>query len=199
MPSPREATANPKAETLAGLIALCVWFALFIAGFSVDSKPYRDTLASEAGGGEKILAFVIVIFCYTITNGAMLCCAASVMGSIFRRMRARHRPLSPSLPVLLISSVFQGFVVYLVMTLGILSFAVGEPHLGHPKHHQYVQMALTSSLISLMIGYSPGLFNSLMGQLEKWAAQGIPNRGAEPSMKPSHEVAESVGASPSEK
>jgi uncharacterized membrane protein len=168
-----EGTADSKAEVFAGLICFCVWFALFVAGTFIGTKPYRDTLAGDAGVGEKLQALIVVLFCYTATNIALLCCIASILGGIFRRMRERQRQRlrSPSLLVLLLSLILQGFVVYLVMVTGVVSFGGSDHFLENPTQEQYMRLAAASSLISLVIGYSPGLFNSLMGRLEKWAQE----------------------------
>jgi hypothetical protein len=186
MPSPTQQTADSKGEVFAGLITICVWFTLYVAGTFIGTKPYRDTLAGEAGLGEKLQALVAVLFCYTATNIAILCCTASVLGGIFRRMRERQRQrlLSPSLIVLLLSLILQGFVVYLVMVSGVISFGSWAHFLDAPTQEQYMRLAATSSLISLMIGYSPGLFNSLMGRLENWAREGISNRDVPGPEKP---------------
>jgi len=90
--------------------------------------------------------------------------------------------LVPSLMVLLCSLVFQGFVVYLVIVSGVISFGGWSHFLDAPTQEQYIRLAATSSLISLVIGYSPGLFNSLMGRLEKWAQQGVTGQdGTQPA------------------
>lgn len=194
--SPLEKTADSKSEVYAGLIAIGLWFALFAAGSFIGTQLHRATLAGEAGLGEKLQALIVVLFCYTATNVAMLCCVASVLGGIFRRMRSRQRQrlLSPSLLVLLLSLVLQGFVVYLVMGSGILSFGGWEHFFDNPSRDQYLRLASTCSLISLMIGYSPGLFNSLMGRLEIWAQQGVAIGAAAPSAHAPHEMVKSFNS-----
>jgi hypothetical protein len=176
-----EGPADSKAEVFAGLIAMCIWFALFVAGTFIGTKPYRETLAGQADVGQKLQALFITLFCYTATNIAMLCCIASVLGGIFRRMRERQRQrlLVPSLLVLLLSLILQGFVVYLVIASGVISFGGWDHFLDNPSQDQYLRLAATCSLISLVIGYSPGLFNSLMGRLEKWVQQ----RPTDPELK----------------
>lgn len=193
-----EGTASSKAEILAGLLALCVWFALFVVGTRVDTTPHREMIAGDAALGQRSQAFLIVLFCYTPSNTAMLSCVASVLGGLFRRMRARQRRrlLAPSLLVLVLSLVFQGFVVYLVMASGILSFGGWSHFFDDPSQDQYLRLASTSSLISLMIGYSPGLFNSLMGRLERWVEQGIAIQGT-PVPNGHRSSAEHVDAKPS--
>jgi hypothetical protein len=191
-PARAEETADSKAEVVAGLIAFCVWFALFVVGTFIGTKPYRDLLAAgNASAGEQLLALLVVLFCYTATNVALLCCIASILGGIFRRMRERERQrvVRPSLFVLLLSLILQGFVVYLVVASGIISFGGWDHFLDAPTQDQYMRLAATCSLISLMIGYSPGLFNSLMGRLEKWVREPVaspPTNGAPPD-KPSRE------------
>lgn len=198
MSSPAKGRANSTAEVFAGAIALCVWFTLFVIGYNIQAKPYQTVLLSNADIARKLHAFLAVLFCYTPTNAAMLCCVASVCGGIFRRMleRQRQRLLSPSLPVLLLSLVFQGFVVYLVMASGIISFGGWDHFFDHPDptQGQYVQLAVTCSLISLILGYSPGLFISFMGRLEKWLPQGVALQGAAPDAPASREVVEAVAS-----
>ena len=119
---------------MAGLVSIGIWFALFVAGTFIGTKPYRETLAGQADVGQKLQALFVVLFCYTATNVALLCCIASVLGGIFRRMRERQRQrlLVPSLLVLLLSLILQGFVVYLVIVSGVISFAGWDQFLNAP-------------------------------------------------------------------
>ncbi len=108
-----------------------------------------------------------MLFCYTATNIAMLCCTASILGGILRRIREQRRGRTPiQITTMLLSMCLQGIIVYLVMISGIISFAGWNPFIDSPDQNQYMRLAGTSSLISIMIGYSPGLFNSLLGKLE---------------------------------
>jgi uncharacterized membrane protein len=185
-PTPAPVASNSNAEIFAGIVSICLWFALFVAGTFIGTPPYREILTGEAEVGDKLWAFIVVLFCYTATNAALLCCLASVLGGIFRRMRnpQREQKNTPSLFVLLFSLVLQGFVVYLVMVAGVISFGGWEHFLDAPTREQYMRLAATSSLISLMIGYSPSLFNNLIRKLEKWTQEGTSNRDTARSEPP---------------
>lgn len=177
--SPMEGTANSTVEVFAGLIALCVWLALFIDG------------KTKTPAGEDSQERIAVLFRHPTTNVAMLCCVASVLGGVFRRMqtKVRRRLIFPSLLIL----VLQGFVVYLFIATVIISHGGWDNFSQNPAHEKYIQHAATCSLISWMIGYSPGLFNSLMGRLEKWLQQIVALQGAAPTPKALRDLAENVG------
>ena len=167
-------TSNPTTEAIASFVAMCLWLGIFALGTFIGTKPYRDTLAGDVAFVSKAWAFLVILVCYTATNTAMLCSIAAVMGGLFRRMKEqRKRPLiSPSLLVLLFSHLLQGFIVYLLMVSGVVSFGGLEHFLDAPTQEQYLRLAATMSLVSFVIGYSPGVLNRLMDKLEKWAQMG---------------------------
>lgn len=166
-------------EVLAGLISLATWFALLIAGSFIGTEPERAKLAGDGPLVEKVLALAVILFCYTGTNIALLCCLASVMGGLFRRQReeARGRTETTLFPVLILSMVFQGFLIYLVIVAGVIAFGGWRGFVSEPQQDQYIRLAATASLISFMVGYSPSLFNNLLRRLERW----LEGRPAKPS------------------
>src|SRR5690242_1916497 len=75
-------------DTLALWAGLAVWVSTFLLGTLVDSRPYRDLLAGFAGGvAGTIRHGVIVVFTYTLTNVAVLCIVASLLGSLGAKAR----------------------------------------------------------------------------------------------------------------
>jgi hypothetical protein len=172
------ASHSVRSEAIAGVVAIVLWFALFVGGTNIGTKPDREILAGNVPStiGEKVGAAITVLFCYTATNIAMLCCTAAALGGLLRRYRQtdRHpdRPLQPaSLFVLMLTFVLQGFIIYLVMVAGAISFVGWGQFVESPTQDQYIRLAAAASLVSLMIGYSPGLFNNLIKRLEKWTAE----------------------------
>lgn len=79
---------------LGGLLATALWIAMFTVGLAVPSQPFRDGLLALAGGDappgafrvetawDAVYALVIIAFCYTPTNLAMLCCLAALVGCL---------------------------------------------------------------------------------------------------------------------
>ncbi len=92
-----------------GIIAILIWFALFAAGVTIDSSPYREALAAAgtppagtegalAQGGDpggtpertiklsKLRAFLGVIAFYTPLNVALLTILAGLVGGCASRL-----------------------------------------------------------------------------------------------------------------
>src|SRR5262249_54498324 len=67
----------------AALSAICVagWVAVFTAGVTISSQPYRNLLDSGKSGLEIGMALLATLFTFTPPNVAILCCVSSVIGA----------------------------------------------------------------------------------------------------------------------
>jgi hypothetical protein len=105
---------------------------------------------------------------------AILCCIASILGGLFRRVRERlqGKSVPTSMPILLFSLALQGFVIYLVVVSGVISFSGGYAFLSSPSQDQYMRLAATVSLFSFVAGYSPTAIIALLARIERLIGAG---------------------------
>lgn len=181
---------------LGGLIATSLWIGMFTVGLSVPSSPFRDGLLALAGGEpapgafrvngalDAVYAIVIIAFCYTPTNLAMLCCLAALVGCFAytatnsyvtpresqvlvlkgdadgesKAAKAEPIPLRPT-----ISAITWGFFIYLFMISGAL-LAVDNPFAA-TSPDQYLRLAGMASLLAFVVGWRPELIAKLVTQV----------------------------------
>jgi len=160
-PSPKSALT--VADMVLLWIGIVVWIITFLFGTLVDSKPYRDSFAVLAGGLLGTLkSGLVVIGTYTLTNVAILCLVAGVLGALAARASlgadnegdAAQDTTSPRN-----SALLRGFMVYLALIAGVLMFG-DDP--AAPTQKQYVRLAGFMSLIAFVINYRPSLFGKLL-------------------------------------
>ena len=149
-------------DTLALWTGLTVWVSTFLLGTLVDSRPYRDLLAGFAGGVTgTIRNGAIVVFTYTLTNVAVLCIVAGLLGTLGAKARLGadnendgDDETSPGA-----SALLRGFLVYLFVIAGLL--VLGNDPLS-PTQQQYVRLAGFISLLGFIVNYRPSLFAALL-------------------------------------
>ena len=143
-----------------GVLGLAGWIVLFTAGSLISSEPYRKLL-----GGSQPLELstmmqygAIVFTSYTVTNVAMLCCLASLLGGIYRgATRVEPGTVSPSVVgVRLLPYLIQGFVIFLLIVSGL--FLLGDDPFSNLTQSKYIRMAGSASLFSFIAGYKPRVF-----------------------------------------
>ena len=182
---------------LGGLVSTGLWIGMFTAGIAVPSQPFRDGLLSIAasapppnayaiaGPMDALRALVIIAFCYTPTNLAMLCCLAALVGCLASTATnpppkqavagdASAIPLRPAM-----SAVTWGFFIYLFMISGML-LAVENPF-ASTSPDQYLRLAGTASLLAFVVGWRPELVAKLITQVSntRFVEQGQrPSSGA---------------------
>jgi hypothetical protein len=145
-----------------------------ITAFLVENtKPSTDstlwaTLVTrpKAPTDSSFVAFLVVLFCFTPTNLALVCCFAGVLGAMGRRVvLAAERDRGPhdhTFPFL--SAVLRGFFVYLAVISGILVL-LENPILGTASPGQYIRFAGLLSLTSFFVNYDPTMFVSLLNRV----------------------------------
>lgn len=146
-----------------GSIAIAMWLAVFLPGLTINSKPYRDAIMDGSlAFADTSMAFLT----YTITNVALLCCFAGIIGSCTKRLLRPDedeegtsgpdkRDMNP-----IFSGVLRGFLIYLLFLAGV--YAATPDPFASPTPEQYVRMAGTISGLSFVINYDPALFESVI-------------------------------------
>lgn len=161
-PRPQRRALSPVDMALLWL-GISVWLVTFMFGTLVDSAPYRTQFAALAGGpGDVVRNGLVVIGAYTLTNVAILCLTASLLGAIGARaslsadaeIEAGQDDTSPRN-----SALLRGFLVYLSLIAGVLIFG-DDP--AAPTQKQYVRLAGFTSLLAFVISYRPSLFGKLL-------------------------------------
>lgn len=150
-----------------GLACVALWLTIFVAGLTINSKPYRDAL----GNGFDLALVVQVALFYTPTNTAILTCLAGLMGGVssfltFHGQAPGETPSAPELQRMLVrtenpfASLLRSFVVYLLFIAGI-AITTDAPF-ANPTPDQYLRIAGLLSLVGFVVGYDPSAFNSLL-------------------------------------
>lgn len=134
-----------------------------------SSDTSRSTSIVDGSGApthSTFWAFIVVIFCFTPSNLALLCCTAGMLGAMGRRVvlsTQRNRDtVDQTFPVL--SAILRGFFVYLTVISGILVL-LENPILGTMSPGQYIRFAGLLSLLSFFVNYDPSLFVALLDRV----------------------------------
>ncbi len=154
----------PSEMLLLGLLAP-MWLAVFLAGTLVDSGPFRDSFAAFDGGiAGMIRNGLLVAFTYTLTNVAILCSLAGVLGELGAKavlgpdkQGGQTEQQDTSSPIS--SAVLRSFLVYLAVISGVL--ILGESPL-KPTANHYVRLAGAISLVGFVVSYRPSAFGQLL-------------------------------------
>ncbi len=154
-------TGQLKVSDLAtGVGGLAAWILLFTAGALIASEPYRKQLgSSEPLETLTILRYGLIVFSsYTVTNVAMLCCLASVLGGLYRgATRVEPGVVSPTvIGIRLLPYLIQGFVIFLLIVSGL--FLLGDDPFSNLNQSKYIRLAGSASLFSFIAGYKPRVF-----------------------------------------
>lgn len=140
---------------------------------SGGSASSSDTAANPRPGEESspptdstILAFLVVLLCFTPPNLAFLCVFAGVLGAMGRRVvlstRQNHDTLDHTYPLL--SALLRSFFVYLAVISGLLVL-LENPILGTASPGQYIRFAGLLSLLSFFVNYDPTMFVALLDRV----------------------------------
>ncbi|HCE58282.1 MAG TPA: hypothetical protein DER09_10745 [Prolixibacteraceae bacterium] len=153
---------NRNINGVIGITSVLLWIIVFLPGLTVNSQPYREQILN---GNITIQNFLTVMITYTISNVALLCCVAGVIGAATRRVTARASELRKydDKPVFnaVFTGVTRGFSVYLLLLAGV--YAATPDPFSAPTSEQYVRMAGTISLMSFTVNYEPELFQTIVG------------------------------------
>lgn len=146
-------------------LALALWLAVFLIGTLVSSAPYRSSFAAFEGGFMGTAkAGLKVVVTYTLTNVAILCILAGVLGALGSRAVLGTDipgPRDPSRDTISPrhSAVLRSFLVYLALIAGVL--IVGD-NPAEPTQIMYVKVAGLMSLAGFVVSYRPRVFGRLI-------------------------------------
>lgn len=171
-------------EFLLVLVGIALWLAVFLLGALVDSAPYRASFAAFGGGlAGTVKSGALVMLTYTLTNVAILCMLACLLGAAAARARLgsdaegqvedRTAPRS--------SAVLRGFLVYLSLLAGVLIFGE-DPAVATQK--QYIRLAGFISLLGFVTNYRPELFARLLRRAGSLVEGSRGGNEARPEPKP---------------
>jgi hypothetical protein len=155
-----------------GVIGLVAWVAIFAAGLTVDSAPYRRAL-SESFSLWSLLQTTLV---YTPLNAALLTVLAALVGgcSSYLNTAARKPDMSEKAPgenakrlfflaEWPVASMMRGFLVYLASIAGIY-ITTDDPFVA-PTPAQYVRVVGLLSFVGFALGYDPTLVDNLLSKV----------------------------------
>jgi len=143
---------------------MLLWLVVFAAGTIVSSAPYRAQLATFEGDAQQIMKNAgMVLLTYTLTNVALLCLLASMLGMLSAKailgpdLEAKTSPPDQTSPTS--SALLRGFFVYLTLIGGVL---VLSERFAEPSQSEYVRLAGLISLISFIVNYRPAVCARLL-------------------------------------
>ena len=145
-----------------------VWLVAFLAGTLINSAPYRERITAFDGTGVTLTRdTLVVVFTYTLTNVAILCMSAGVLGQLgARAILLADSHTEPNVPPDRTSpgssAVLRSFLVYLAFLAGVLVF--GETP-ASPTQSQYVRLAGAMSLVAFVVSYRPALFGQILERI----------------------------------
>lgn len=155
---------------IVGALSSLTWVIVFGLGMLVDSKPFRDKVASSFDPS----AFFVCMMAYTPTNIFMLCMVSAIAGGCASRLvvsgakklideNGEKREVSDSEVYRVenpFTSMLRGLIVYFSFLAGV--FVAGSTLLLEPTAQGYTQAAGVISLLSFVVGYDPTVFSSFI-------------------------------------
>jgi len=134
--------------------AVILWLAVFLPGLTINSQPYRDALLQGEFTAQNIL---LTLIAYTLTNTAILCCLAGMIGTAVHNLQKKS---ADTMPASMMTGVLRGFVIYLLLLAGV--YAATPSPFNDTTPEQYVRMAGTVSLLAFLVNYEPNMFQSVI-------------------------------------
>ena len=155
---------------ITGIIAVIAWLFIFLPGLIINSQEYRDNISN---GSMAFSDIGMTFLTYTITNVAILCCLAGIIGACSNlfliKRTTRENPdqngESPNTSNPIFVGVLRGFLVYILFIAGV--YAAASAPFSAPTAEQYTRMAGTVSLLSFVISFEPSFFKSIIGLASK--------------------------------
>lgn len=139
-------------RTVLFLVCIFAWIALYCSGIIIGTRYYRQQLDPTTGTEDVYFLFycwAMVFLNYSMSNIALLCCLAAVIGG-----------MTQSNPDNLVALVAKGLFVYLITAAG--SLVTAGTQLIDMTQSQYISIATTSSLGAFIVGYFPDVFNKML-------------------------------------
>ena len=135
------------------LITIFLWLALYTGGVVVGTSKYREIINNSSSVFDIASSCLIVFLFYTLSNVAILCCLASMIGGICRGSNS------------LLALAANGLFIYLILISGLL--LLGTSPFDNLNQAQYTRLAGTASLFAFICGYSPGMLGKLVNRIEE--------------------------------
>lgn len=178
---------------ICGIAGMLGWISVFGVGMLVNSKIYRDQLATNFD--LAILAKAIISF--TPTNVALLAilagflggCASLLMYSDYNTSNGAKQngkaPIDLERLAYLqenpISSALRGFVVYLTFLAGTVFSASGA--FATTTQDQYCRLAGAVAVLAFGVGYDPTVFRQVLSLVTRRTDAGAKPNQLKPSRK----------------
>lgn len=117
---------------------------------------------------EKVWYWIIIVFCFTPTNVAILCCFAGLLGAgadqvFLGRDEKGSTPPAADQSHPFLSAMARSFCVYLLVISGTI-IVMANPFVD-PSPEFYVRLAGLISVMSFVASYQPGLFVAALRHL----------------------------------
>jgi hypothetical protein len=135
------------------LLLIFLWLALYTGGIVVGTGKYRDNINNSNEVLNIVISYSMVFLFYTLSNVAILCCLASMIGGICRGSNS------------LLALAANGLFIYLILISGLL--LLGTSPFDNLSQAQYTRLAGTSSLFAFVCGYNPGMLGKLVNKIEE--------------------------------
>ena len=179
--------AGKGGMTIAIIVCLMAWTALFSAGILVNSQPYRQSIKdaiivkywSDISWSYTIYiasSWIVVVTCYTPTNIAILCSISGLLGALGDQVRLGadsqgRNPSDQTHPF--VSSLVRSFFVYIVLISGVFILAADPfpdstlegssvTYTESALRELYIRLAGIISLASFAVSYDPKLFTTTL-------------------------------------
>lgn len=161
---------------IAGIVAVILWLGIFLLGLMINSQPYRDKVGA---GSWDFFDIWMVFVTYTVTNVAILCCLAGIIGStsnlfLILKKKAKNGEYpdgeyNTSNPIF--AGILRGFLIYILFLAGV--YAGASDPFAMTTAEQYARMAGTVTLLSFIISFEPSFLRSIIGiASKKYTASG---------------------------
>lgn len=129
------------------------WLVLYTGGIVIGTSGYREVINNSNDLLVIIGSYLMILFFYTLSNVAILCCLASMIGGICRGSNS------------LLALAANGLFIYLILISGLL--LLGTSPFDNLSQAQYTRLAGTSSLFAFVCGYNPGMLSKLVSRIEE--------------------------------
>lgn len=143
---------------------MLLWLVVFLPGLTISSMPYRTALQQSITLENLFMTLVT----YTVTNVAILCCIAGVIGAMTKDMyeivTTRHVDKNSGRikksTGLVLAGVLRSFLIYILFLSGVY-LATNAPF-ENTTPQQYVRVAGLISVFAFLVGYDPKLFTKIV-------------------------------------
>lgn len=150
-------------EIVLCLAALAVWLFFLTAGITIATPPLLKAVQGGTLGWLSIVGYlVVIVFCHTVPNMAILCCLSAFLGVVASRAVSGVPAggLTQERMSIYVAAVTRGFFVFLVIVSGTI--LLNEQSFMTLTQERYIRLAGLASLFSFAAGYNPKAFLRLL-------------------------------------